>query len=370
MTSFIPLFSAQCANAGLDLLAPVSRVIDSHWYVLGNEVKEFEREFAAYCGASFCCSVANGTDALELGLRALGVEAGDKVMLAANAGFYGSTAVHLIGAVPLYVDVDPGHLTLSTESLSLALKSELPKAIIVTHLYGQLADIEAITTLATEAGVPVIEDCAQAHGAARGGKRAGSYGAMGCFSFYPTKNLGALGDGGAVITNDDSIAARLGQLRQYGWGAKYRVDLRGGRNSRLDEMQAAILREKLQHLDRWNTLRREIARQYNRAFAGLPLQCPASLGEDYVAHLYVVRTENREALRDSLKQHNIASDVHYPIPDHMQAPYASTQTRGMLPATELACDTAISLPCFPGMTSEEVKRVIQAVTQHFQGVAF
>ncbi|MDZ7593975.1 MAG: DegT/DnrJ/EryC1/StrS family aminotransferase [Thiobacillus sp.] len=368
MTSFIPLFSAQCANAGLDLLAPVSRVIDSHWYVLGNEVKEFEREFAAYCGASICCSVANGTDALELGLRALGVEAGDKVILAANAGFYGSTAVHLIGAVPLYVDGDPRRLTLSTESLSLALKTELPKAIIVTHLYGQMADIEAITALAAEAGVPVIEDCAQAHGAARGGKRAGSYGTIGCFSFYPTKNLGALGDGGAVITSNDSIAARLGQLRQYGWGEKYRVDLKGGRNSRLDEMQAAILREKLPHLDRWNAARREIARQYNQAFAGFPMQCPMSLDEDYVAHLYVVRTENREALRDFLKQQDIATDVHYPIPDHMQAPYTSTQTQGALPATERACDTAISLPCFPGMSSEEVKRVIQAVTQYFQGV--
>lgn len=233
MTSSIPLFSAQAANAGLDLLAPVSRVIDSYWYVLGNEVKEFEREFAAYCGVSICCSVANGTDALELGLRALGIEAGDKVMLAANAGFYGSTAVHLIGAVPIYVDVDPGHLTLSIDSLRFALKTELPKAIIVTHLFGQLADIEAITVLAAEVGVPVIEDCAQAHGATRGGKRAGSYGTIGCFSFYPTKNLGALGDGGAVITSNDSIAARLNQLRQYGWGAKYRVDLKGGRNSRL-----------------------------------------------------------------------------------------------------------------------------------------
>lgn len=365
MDHAIPLFSAERVNAGLDLNTPTQRVIASHWYVLGNEVSSFEQEFAAYCGTSSCVSLANGTDALELGLRALDVGAGDPVMLAANAGFYGSTAVHAIGATPIYVDVDSETLTMSAGALREALGKARPKAIIVTHLYGQLADIESIVAIAGEARIPVIEDCAQSHGAARGGRRAGSFGTIGCFSFYPTKNLGALGDGGGVVTSSAELDARLRQLRQYGWRAKYHVDVSGGRNSRLDEMQAAILREKLPHLERWNAERRHIASRYNQAFSGLPLRCPASLGDDYVAHLYVIRLDDRDAFRDFLKAHGVTTDVHYPIPDHRQAAYASG-TEAALPVTEGACTTAVSLPCFPGMTDEEVERVSRAVRLYFE----
>lgn len=368
MTSTIPLFSASHANAGLDFRAVVGRVIDSHWYVMGSEVAAFEREFAQYCGGEYCISLGNGTDALELGLRALGVGVGDVVYMVANAGFYGSTAAHLVGAEPRYIDIDPATLTMSPEALEAALEVSCPKAVIVTHLYGQLADIEAIMDIANRVGVPVIEDVAQAHGARRGGQQAGTFGALGTFSFYPTKNLGALGDGGAVVTDDEAIAARIGQLRQYGWGRKYRVDVARGRNTRLDEMQAAILREKLPHLDRWNAARRAIAARYNAAFAGLPMTLPASVGEDYVAHLYVVRVDDREGFRETMRGAGIGTDVHYPIADHRQPAYEGWGSGFPLATTEHACDHVVTLPCFPGLADADVERVVAAVQAWAHGV--
>ncbi|MGA2731083.1 MAG: DegT/DnrJ/EryC1/StrS family aminotransferase [Syntrophobacteraceae bacterium] len=364
MASAIPLFSAQAVNAAVDFLGPAKRVFDSHWYILGKEVAGFEGEFAEYCGVANCVGVASGTDALELGLRALDVKTGDKVIVAANAGFYASTAVLLIGAIPHYVDIDPVTLTLSFERLQEALESN-PKAIIVTHLYGQLADVETIVEVAAKSDIPVIEDCAQAHGAKSNGKRAGSFGTIGSFSFYPTKNLGACGDGGAIVTDNDYLAAKIRQLRQYGWKAKYHVELQGGRNSRLDEMQAAILREKLPFLDSWNAERREIARRYNAAFSDLPIVCPCSLGEDYVAHLYVVRVNTRDAFRKFIGGFGVATDVHYPVPDHMQSAYPSRQGKGALPVTERVCREVVTLPCYPGLDSGSIERVIQAVDLYF-----
>ena len=364
MTSTIPLFSAQAVNAVVDFLGPVKRVFESHWYILGREVAGFEREFAEYCGVPNCVGVASGTDALELGLRALDVKTGESVIVAANAGFYASTAVLLIGAIPHYVDIDPATLTLSVEQLLEALESN-PKAIIVTHLYGQLANVEAIVEVAAKSGIPVIEDCAQAHGAKSNGKVAGSFGTIGCFSFYPTKNLGAFGDGGALVTADDYLAAKIRQLRQYGWKAKYHVELQGGRNSRLDEMQAAILREKLPFLDSWNAERREIASRYNAAFSNLPIVCPCSLGEDYVAHLYVMRVNTRDAFRKFVGAFGVATDVHYPVPDHLQSAYPPRQGTGVLPVTERVCREVVTLPCYPGLDSASIERVIQAVDLYF-----
>lgn len=360
---YIALFSAIKANAGLDFVTPLKAVLDSHWYVLGNEVKLFEEEFASYVGVSHCVSVANGSDALELALKGLGVEPGHRVVAVANAGFYGSTAIHAVGALPEYIDVDPATLTLCPKALAAMVASK-PAAIIVTHLYGRLANIEEIVRIASAAGVPVLEDCAQSHGARRNGKQAGSFGTIACFSFYPTKNLGALGDGGAVVTDDDVLAARIRQLRQYGWSQKYHVAIPGGRNSRLDEMQAAILRIKLPHLDAWNEERRSIAKRYNEAFANLEMQLPQSMGEDYVAHLYVVRVKNRVDFSAALKEKMVGTDIHYPIADHHQSAYAVEQSHS-LDVTELVCETVISLPCFPGLTDEEVERVIDAVTAYF-----
>ncbi|MDH3410936.1 MAG: DegT/DnrJ/EryC1/StrS family aminotransferase [Gammaproteobacteria bacterium] len=356
----VPLFSTVGVTATVDLASAVQRVMDSHWYILGKEVSEFEREFAEYCGVPYCVGLANGTDALELALRSVGAGEGDRVVLAANAGFYGSTAVRIIGAVPVYTDVDPQTLTLAPTALRKVLEKGV-KAIIVTHLYGQLADVTTIVDLAAEFDVPVIEDCAQAHGAARGGRRAGAFGHVGCFSFYPTKNLGALGDGGAVITSRAEIAARVRRLRQYGWGAKYHVEAPGGRNSRLDEIQAAVLRAKLRHLDAWNARRRAVARSYNEAFVELPARFPPSTGEDYVAHLYVLRVANRARFRKVLNERGVASDVHYPVPDHLQPGYPCEDGKGALPVTEAACDSVVSLPCFPGIKDEQVEQVIEAV---------
>jgi dTDP-3-amino-2,3,6-trideoxy-4-keto-D-glucose/dTDP-3-amino-3,4,6-trideoxy-alpha-D-glucose/dTDP-2,6-dideoxy-D-kanosamine transaminase len=361
----IPIFSASVVNANLDLQSSIKRVLDRHWYVLGEEVKNFELEFARYVGVAECVSLANGTDALELALRSVGVVAGDKVVSVANAGFYGSTAIHSIRAIPLYVDVDAHTLTMSASALSKALQHK-PKAVIITHLYGQMANLQELVRLARDAGVAVIEDCAQSHGALLGGKQAGSFGDIGCFSFYPTKNLGALGDGGAIVCSDPAIASKVRVLRQYGWSAKYQVDTPQGRNSRLDELQAAVLRDKLPHLDGWNAARRGIALRYNNALANYPLELPPSTGDDYVAHLYVVRVGSRDAFRQHMTEKGIATDIHYPVPDHHQRAYPNAQTIGKLTNTEAICGTVVTLPCFPGLTESEVGAVIDAVKSFFK----
>ena len=360
----VPLFSAALVHQGVDLGAVLARVLESNSFVMGKEVAGFEEEFAGDTGVRHCVSVANGTDALELALRALDLQPGQKVACVANAGFYSATAIHLAGGVPLYVDVDEQTLTMAPQALEQALR-EKPAAVIATHLYGQLAPIERLVQMCRSAGVPLVEDCAQSHGASRGGRRAGSFGDIACFSFYPTKNLGALGDGGAVVTGSDALAIRLKGLRQYGWSKKYEVALLGGCNSRLDELQAAVLREKLPLLDRHNARRRAIAARYNHAFAGLPLRLPASVAEDFVAHLYVMRTSQRELLRAHLADHGVATDVHYPIVDTRQPAFAGRHDGTSLPVSEAACATAMSLPCFPGLPDEDVEQVVQAVLSFF-----
>ncbi|MBC7925708.1 MAG: DegT/DnrJ/EryC1/StrS family aminotransferase, partial [Bryobacteraceae bacterium] len=241
-----------------EVAAAVQRVLDHGWYVLGPELEAFENEFASYTGARFCIGVGNGTDALELALRATGVRPGSRVATIASAGMYATTAILACGAIPVWIDVQPGTSHMNLEQLSTA-RPDL-QAVVATHLYGQMEPMPEVLDAA--GSVPVIEDCAQAHGASLQGRQAGTWGIAGCFSFYPTKNLGAFGDGGAVITSDAEIAGTIRALRQYGWTAKYASSVQGGRNSRLDEMQAAVLRAKLPYLDRWNQRRREIAEAY------------------------------------------------------------------------------------------------------------
>jgi aminotransferase EvaB len=335
------------------------RVLASRRYILDAEVAAFEREFATYCGVSECVGVGNGTDALEMALRASGVERGQRVATVANAGYFTCTALAAIGAEPVFVDVD--------ETLNMAppaLEKALPgvTAIVVTHLYGRLAAIEEIVALAR--GLPVIEDCAQAHGAERGGRRAGSFGSAGCFSFYPTKNLGAVGDGGTIVTSDRGIAARARSLRQYGWSTKFRVENPGARNSRLDELQAAFLRVKLPRLAGWNAARVAIARRYCDGLRGLPIVLPAWRHGENVNHLFVVRAHDREALRASLSAQGIGSDVHYPIADHRQPVREPSDAN--LPVTEAACDEVVTLPCYPGLAADQVQRVIDAVRNHYR----
>ena len=333
------------------------RVFSRGAWVLGDEVRAFEQEFAAYCGARECIGVANGSDALEIALRAAGVAPGDRVATVANAAMYATLAIRAIGATPVYVDVDDATLTMSPASLR-ALDSLAMRAIVVTHLYGRLADITSIAANARERGAALIEDCAQAHGARRNGTRAGAFGTLATFSFYPTKNLGALGDGGAITTNDAGVADAVRELRQYGWRGKYRVDRAGGRNSRLDELQAAFLRARLPSLDDENARRREIVDGYARHIHHPGIRPLPPAGEDNVAHLAVVRAGDRETLRAHLSAHGVSSDVHYPIPDHRQL--IMEGSRDSLPITERACDEVLSLPCFPGMTEAEAAVVIQA----------
>ncbi len=325
----------------------------------------FESEFANYVGVRYCVSMANGTDAIEIALRSVGVERGDLVVTVANAGFYSSTAIHAVGATPLYVDINPSCMTMSVEALVDALKQK-PKCVIVTHLYGQMANIKELLALARAAGVMLIEDCAQSHGAKVEGRQAGSWGDAACFSFYPTKNLGAMGDGGAVVTNNDELATRLKTLRQYGWSSKYHVGHAGGKNSRLDEMQAAILRLKLPRLDSWNAARRDIASRYNAAFANLGFDALPTVDDSFVAHLYVARIQSRDALREFLKTQGVATDVHYPVPDHHQAAYTQPQVVGSMEVTDSSCKNLVTLPCFPGMTDEAVDTVIAAVKKYFE----
>lgn len=360
----VPLFSAAAANAGIDFSEPLMRVVNRHWYIMGEEVKAFEHEFAQYVGAEHCISVANGSEALEIALLGLGVGPGDRVITVANAGFYSSTAIRAVGAEPVYVDVDDRSLTMCPDSLKKAL-SRPAKVVIVTHLYGQLADIETLANISRAAGAAVLEDCAQSHGARSASGQCGSFGDLACFSFYPTKNLGALGDGGAIVTSSSDIAERLRKLRQYGWSTKYHVTVPLGRNSRLDEMQAAILRVKLPLLDQWNAQRRSIASKYCEAFAGLPVMLPASLAEDFVAHLFVLRVEDRDAFTLYLKEQGVSTDVHYPVPDHWQTAYTLIETFD-LPVTESACSKLVSLPCFPGLTAPQVNRVIEVVVGYFK----
>ncbi len=342
------------------LSAAVTSTLESGWYVLGNQVKTFEQEFASYCQTEHCISVANGTDALELALRAIDVRKGDKVITVANAGAYSTTAILAVGAMPVYVDIDADSMLLSLEHLRQLINSET-RAIIVTHLYGQAAPVDEVLNVAAKFGVPVIEDCAQAHGAMLNGRRLGSFGALGCFSFYPTKNLGALGDGGAVTTNDPKLAKRVQMLRQYGWRDKYEITMVGGRNSRLDELQAAILRVKLPLLDEWNLRRYQISQKYVDGIKHSSVVLPKIIKGSFVGHLFVIRTSRRDILREHLKNNQIMSEVHYPIPDYRQPALAALFPEISLNETESACEEILTLPCFPEMTDEEVQHVIDTV---------
>lgn len=355
----VPLNDLRRHNASLCLKLgrAAENVLQSGWYVLGENVAAFEREFAAYCGVAHCVGSGNGTDALELGLRALGIGPGMRVVTVANAGMYSTTAIRAVGAEPLFVDVESRSSCMDARMLASLLEQK-PAALIATHLYGQLANMGEILDLCTHAQVPVIEDCAQAHGAVRDGRKAGSFGALACFSFYPTKNLGALGDGGAIVTSDDALAEKLRRLQQYGWGSKYVAVIEGGRNSRLDEIQAAFLRVKLPLLDSWNARRRDIANRYVDSIDNPGLQLPTRHGEDNVAHLFVLRARDRNAFREYLCGEKVVNDVHYPVPDHRQPCFVDRYAQLELPETELACEEILTLPCFPEMTDQEVQRVI------------
>jgi dTDP-3-amino-2,3,6-trideoxy-4-keto-D-glucose/dTDP-3-amino-3,4,6-trideoxy-alpha-D-glucose/dTDP-2,6-dideoxy-D-kanosamine transaminase len=344
-----------------ELSAAFERFLESGRYVHGPEHAALESEFAAYLGVRHCIGVASGTDALQLALLAVGCEPGDEILTTANSGGYTAAAARRIACRPSFADVDPATLSLSVSTVEPALTAAT-RAVVVTHLYGLVGDVESIAALCRERGIAVVEDCAQSAGARRNGRRAGGSGDVSAFSFYPTKNLAALGDGGAVVTASEEIADRVRRLRQYGWDRKYDVTLSGGWNSRLDEFQAAVLRIRLPHLDAWNARRREIVRRYAEVLAPEAGRFVAHDGEDYVAHLAVVLAEHRERLRASLDRAGIGTDVHYPTADHRQPAWAGQYAGLSLPVTEYAVEHVLTLPCFPELTDEEVERVCEVLS--------
>lgn len=340
----------------------ISRVVSSGWFVLGPEHDALESELADFVGTKHAINVGNGTDALELGLAALDVQAGDYVVTVANAGAYATTAIRLLGAFPLYADVDEKTLLMSRLTLETVLKlaPEKPKAIVVTHLYGALAPISEICEVAAEHRIPVLEDCAQSLGAQSSAGMGGSLADIATTSFYPTKNLGALGDGGAVFTNNDDRADSVRRMRQYGWHSKYNIRYSHGRNSRLDEMQAAILRAKLPLLQISNERRRQIHTVYESANPSSAHFVNHS-NPSFIAHLAVLASSNREELRSKLSEAGIATDVHYPIPDHKQGFPDFTPLQTPLEVTEWASSSVFSIPMFPELRDQEVEHIKSAL---------
>jgi dTDP-4-amino-4,6-dideoxygalactose transaminase len=356
-------------RAGLE--AAAARVIASGWTILGPEVEAFERSWADYVGVDHCVGVASGSDALQLALRALDMAPGDEVLTVANAGGYATQAILAVGARPVFVDIDPLTHLLDAAAITSAVSAR-SRALIVTHLYGRMADMPVVLDACRRHGLAVVEDAAQAHGASWAGRRAGSWGDAGCFSFYPTKNLGALGDAGAVCCSDPAVDAKLRRLRQYGWQPKYQVSMPGGMNSRMDEMQAAFLGVLLPRLEEGNAARRRVAAFYADELAGLdgfsaPARPPAALD---VAHLCVHAHPARDRLREALAGHGVHSDIHYPVPDYLQPGFIARvaqlalpalPSRGALPHSEAACDAVFSLPCHPFLDDAEMRRVVAAV---------
>jgi dTDP-4-amino-4,6-dideoxygalactose transaminase len=341
--------------------AAIARVLARGWFILGEEVRAFEESFAKFLGVAHVVGCANGTEAIALALQAAGLSPGDEVLLPANTCVPTLAGVRLAGGRPRFSDVDPDTLTLDAESAARAL-SPATKFLLPVHLYGGLADLGGLTALARGRKLTIVEDCAQSHGARLGDRFAGSFGDAAAFSFYPSKNLGAYGDGGAVATNDAALAARLRQLRQYGWSRRD-VAEREGWNSRLDELQAAILSAKLPSLAGENGRRIEIAQSYDAAFAGLPMRRLAVRpGSVPSRHIYPVRVERRDAFREYLLARGVETGVHYPLPLHLQPAYAFLGGRkGDFPVSESACDTVVSLPIHPALSDADVETVIAAV---------
>lgn len=344
-----------------DVEGAIRRVIQSSWYVLGPEVEAFEDEFRRACGTAHGIGVASGTDAISLSLLALGVEPGDEVVTSPLTAAFTALAVSRIGARPVFADVDATTLTLSPESVRERVTPRT-KAVVPVHLYGNACAMDAIETLAAELDVAVVEDACQAHGASYRGKPLGSMGRTGTFSFYPTKNLGALGDGGFVVTDDAELASRVRALRNGGQSSRY-VHESVGLNSRLDEIQAAVLRAKLPRLEADNERRRQIASRYLAALADTEL-APVAVSDDVVSarHLFVVEAPSRAALEEHLRGHGVETLVHYPIPCHLQPAYRELgQREGSCPVAEAASKRIVSLPLYPSMSDDDVDRVVEAI---------
>ena len=363
----VPFLSLADVNRPIaaELAATATRVIESGWFVLGQEVEAFEQEFASYVGTDHAIGVANGLDALILILRGMKSQGrlhdGDGVVVAGNAFIACILAITENGLKPILVEPDPLTFNISVDGIQSALAAK-PKAVMVVHLYGQAAPMPEITDLCRTHNLLLVEDCAQAHGASVDGRRIGAFGNAAAFSFYPSKNLGALGDGGAITTNDNHLADRLRLLRNYGSEKKYQNPFQGI-NSRLDEIQAALLRIKLPRLDQDNAARRSVATRYHEGIlnSGIMLPHVQSCEERHVWHLFVVRCRHRAALADHLLARGLQTAIHYPIPPHRQACYRSEMADISLPLTEAIHDEVLSLPISPALNADQVQWVIDSV---------
>ncbi|MGE5620706.1 MAG: DegT/DnrJ/EryC1/StrS family aminotransferase [Sphingomonadaceae bacterium] len=344
-----------------EIRSALDQVLEDGWFILGRQGEAFEREFADYCGVAHCVAVGSGTEAIHLALLACGVQPGDDVVTVSHTAVPTASAISFAGARPVFVDIDPRTFTMDPDKLEAAITPRT-RAILPVHLYGQVADMEPILEVGRRHGIPVIEDACQAHGAEYRGRRAGSLGSLAAFSFYPTKNLGACGDGGAVTTDDAELADKLRLLRNYGQRKRYFHESKGF-NSRLDEMQAAILRAKLPHLNRWNEMRRAKARLYHSLLKGVVLPFEADYGR-HVYHLYVIRTPRRDELQRFLADRGIGSLIHYPVPVHLQEAYRDLGVpAGALPATERCAREILSLPLYPELPDEQIAEVAEAVNR-------
>lgn len=339
----------------------LSRVLASGWYIGGPEVERFEADFAGFCGVGHCVGTGNGFDALHLALRAFDIGPGDEVVLASNSYAATVLAVSAVGATPVFVEPEPESCNLDPARIEPALTSRT-RALLPTHLYGLPADLDPMIELADGRGLVVIEDAAQAHGAAYRGRRLGGHGHAVAWSFYPTKNLGALGDAGALTTNDATVAERLRRLRNYGSSKRYFSEEKGV-NSRLDPIQAAVLAVKLQRLAEWNARRAAVAERYLAAFAALPIGLPAVPDWAEPAwHLFVITSPKRDAIAARLKAEGVETIIHYPVPPHLQQAYEDLgQAPGAFPIAERLADEVLSLPIGPHLSDEQVDQVIEAV---------
>lgn len=351
--------------------AAVARVLASGQYIGGRELEAFEAAFAAWLGVGHAVGTASGTDAIELALRALAIGPGNLVFTVSHTAVATVAAVERAGAVPVLVDIEPGGFTMDPASLEAALRDPppgRPAAILPVHLYGEPADLAPLLDLARRHGMRLIEDCAQSHGAAYRGRATGSIGDIGCFSFYPTKNLGALGDAGMTVSDNPEFARSLRELREYGWRERY-VSARTGINTRLDPLQAAILGVGLPHLDEDNTRRQQIAARYDEGLSGLPLALPRRRAEcSHVFHQYVIRSAERDRLRERLRAAQIGTGIHYPVPVHLQPAYLRRlgEFPAGLPQTTLAMREILSLPIYPQLAAAAVERTIAEIRRFLE----
>jgi len=368
----IPLvdLKVQYLNLQEEIDQAMAGVINSAQYIKGEEVSAFEKEFAAYCQCDYCIGVGNGTDAIHIVLHALGVGPGDEVITVSHTFIATAEPVTLRGAKPVFIDIEPDTCNMDVNQLESAI-TDKTKAIIPVHLYGRPVEMDRVMEIARAHNLKVIEDCAQAHGATYRGQKVGSFGDAACFSFFPAKNLGCFGDGGAITTNDPLLAEKIRMLANHGRKEKYLHEL-DGHNSRLDTLHAAVLRVKLRYLDQWNQMRQEIAGAYRRALSGingleLPPEPPSH--SSHVYHLYVIRANERDRLKAHLEEKQLGVGIHYPVPLHLQPAFKAFMDSGVsikLPVTEEVADTILSLPLYPLMKWGDIDRVIEAVTSYYK----